>query len=133
MANSYINVYKNNPTVGLTDGTAVSTGGDNTSPIEFTLDASINESKKQKLAIRTEAGYVTTGTTTISDNNDTNDRLKLCWTENGTYADSISTADAIDSVNTIFYAQASSSSLEAPQIDRSANIKVSCVIAVAVV
>ena len=129
MANSYINVYKNNPTVGATDGTAVSTDGDNTAPISFVLDASQNESQKQKLAIRTEQGYITSGTTTISDNNDTNDRLKLCWTENGTYADSISTANAIDSVNTIFYAQATSSSLESPQTDRSASIKVNCVIA----
>ena len=129
MANEFINVYKNNPTVGLTDGTAVSTDGSFTSPVEITLDASQNESKKQKLAIRTEPGYVTTGTVTLSDKNDTNDRWKLSWTENGTYADSISTANAIDSVNTIFYAQASSSSLESPQIDRSAKIKAHCVIA----
>lgn len=129
MANSYINIYMNNPTANATDGTAVSTDGDFTAPISFILDASQNESQKKKLAIRTEAGYVTSGTTTISDNNDTNDRLKLSWTENGTYADSISTANAISSVNTIFYAQASSSSLESPQTDRSANFKVNCVIA----
>ena len=80
MANPYINVYMNNPTEGETDGTAVSDGNFN-SPISFVLDASQNESKVQKCAIRTESGYVTTGETTISDNNDTNDRLKLCWTE----------------------------------------------------
>ena len=129
MANAYINVYKNNPTEGATDGTAVSTDGDNTSPIEFTLDAEQNESETVKLAVRTESGYVTTGTTTIADLNDTNDRLKLCWTADGTFADSITTANAISSVNTIFYAQASSSSTENPQTDRSASFQVSCVIA----
>ena len=129
MSSPYINVYKNNPTAGGTDGTAVSTDGDFTAPISFVLDASQNESQIQKLGIRTEAGYVTSGTTTISDNNDTNDRLKLSWTENGTFADSISTANSISSVNTIFYAQATSSSLESPQTDRSASFKVNCVIA----
>lgn len=129
MANAYINVYKNNPTEGATDGTAVSTDGDNTSPIEFTLDAAQNESQKVKLAIRTESGYVTSGTTTITDVNDTNDRLKLCWTENGTFADTITTANSIGSVNTIFYAQGSSSSSENPQTDRSASFQVNCVIA----
>lgn len=128
MANPYINVYMNNPTARSTDGTAVSTG-DDTAPISFVLDASQNESKIQKCAIRTESGYITTGTTTISDNNDTNDRLQLCWTEDGTFADSISTAEAIDSLNTIFYAKASSASTESPQTDMSISLKVTCVIA----
>ncbi|MBR0103130.1 MAG: hypothetical protein IJQ01_06490 [Selenomonadaceae bacterium] len=129
MSSPYINVYKNNPTSGGTDGTAVSTDGIFTAPISFVLDASQNESQIQKLAIRTEEGYVTSGTTTITDNNDTNDRLKLSWTENGTFADSISTANSISSVNTIFYAQASSANTENPQTDRSASFKVDCVIA----
>lgn len=126
MANAYINIYKGNPTAGATDGDIVSTGGANTSPIEFTLDASQNQSKKAKLAIRTESGY-TASDVIIQDNNDINDRLKLCLTENGTYADSISVGN-VSTVNTIFYAQASSSSLEAPQTDTSANFMVSCMI-----
>ena len=127
MANNYINIYKNNPTTGLSDGTLVSTGGDYTSPISFTLDASQNESQKVKLAIRTTSGY--TGTSVaISDQNDTNDRLKLCLTENGTYADSLSIG-SVSSVNTIFWAQASSSSTENPQTDRSASFVVNAVIA----
>lgn len=126
MANAYINIYKGNPTAGATDGDIVSTGGANTSPIEFTLDASQNQSKKAKLAIRAESGY-SASDVIIQDNNDTNDRLKLCLTENGTYADSISVGD-VSTVNTIFYAQASSSSLEAPQTDTSANFMVSCMI-----
>ena len=129
MANPYINIYMNNPTAGATDGTAVSTDGANTAPISFTLDASQEATQILPLAIRTEAGYITSGTTTISDDNDTNDRLKLCWTQDGTFTDSISTADAITSVNKIFYAKASSASTENPQTDRSASFKVNCVIA----
>ena len=129
MANSFINVYKNNPTAGAKDGTAVSTGGEFTSPISFILDASQNESQTLTLAIRTESGYSTAGTTTIQDVNDTNDRLKLSWTENGTYTDSISTSDPITDTNTLFYARASSDDSENPQTDRTASFKVSCMIA----
>lgn len=129
MANPYINIYKNNPTAVLTDGTLVSTDGDFTSPINFVLDATQNESKILKLAIRTEPGYVTTGDVTISDQNDINDRLKLSWTENGTFADSITSGEEITAVNKIFYAKGSSVSSERPQTDTSASFKVQCVIA----
>lgn len=129
MATPFINVYMNNPTEGGTDGTAVSTNGDFTSPLSFVLDASLNENKVAKCAIRTESGYVTSGTTTISDNNDTDDRLKFCWTENGTFADTISTDDQITNANKIFYARASSSSDENPRTDRSIKPKIVCSIA----
>ncbi|MBR1806330.1 MAG: hypothetical protein IJ774_08105, partial [Selenomonadaceae bacterium] len=81
-ATDYINLYMNNPTAGMTDGTAVSTEGTFLAPISFTLDASENEEKTLPLAIRTETGYVATEVT-IADQNDTNDRLKLCLTEDG--------------------------------------------------
>ena len=48
MANAYINVYKNNPTSGQTDGTVVSTDGAYTDPISVVLNASNAESKKIK-------------------------------------------------------------------------------------
>ena len=127
MANAYINLYTNNPTAGSTDGTAVSTGGDFTAPISFTLDASENESKTVKLGIRTETGYTATEVT-IEDQNDTNDRLKLCLTEDGTFTDSISIG-SVSAVNTIFYGRASSANTESPTTDRSASFKVSGVIA----
>ena len=129
MANAYINIYKNNPTAGLKDGTLVSTDGDFSSPINFILDATQNESKVLKLAIRAEQGYVTTGDVTISDVNDTNDRLKLSWTENGTFADSITSGEEIGNANVIFYAKGSSVSSEVPQTDTSASFKVDCVVA----
>lgn len=126
-ASDYINVYMNNPTAGATDGTAVSTGGTFTAPINFTLDASQNETQKVKLGIRTESGYTASGVS-IADLNDTNDRLKLCLTENGTFADSISIG-SVSAVNTIFYARASSADTENPQTDRSVSFRVEGVLA----
>ena len=128
MADAYINIYKNNPTAGGTDGTAVSTDGAYTSPVTVTLDAAQSESKKVKLAIRCETGYNTAGNTVISDNGDTNDRWKLCLTENGTYTDSITISSTIDDTNTIFYAQASSASTETPATDRTVSLRVATTI-----
>lgn len=124
---NYINVYMNNPTAGATDGTAVSTGGTFTAPINFPLDASANESKTVKLGIRTETDYVASGVS-IADQNDTDDRLKLCLTENGTFADSISIG-SVSAVNTIFYARASSADTENPQTDRSVSFRVTGMLA----
>ncbi len=129
MANTYINLYMNNPTAGGTDGTAISTDGAYTSPLTVSLDASINESKTVKLAVRTESGYTTSGNTTISDSGDTNDRWKLCLTENGTYTDSITISSPITNANVVFYAQASSASTETPQTDRSVSLRVATTIA----
>ena len=126
-ATDYINIYKNNPTAGTTDGTAVSTEGTFLAPISFTLDASENESQTVKLAVRTEQGYIASDVS-IADQNDTNDRLKLCLTEDGEFTDSISIG-SVSAVNTIFYARASSADTENPQTDRSASFKVSGVIA----
>ena len=128
MANPYVNIYKNNPTAGAADGTAVSTGGTFTAPMTFTLDASQNEEQTQKFAIRTESGYVAKDVV-IGDNGDTDDRLKLSWTEDGTFADSITAASDISTLNTIFYAKASSADSEQPQTDRTVSLKVTCKIA----
>lgn len=126
-ASDYLNIYMNNPTAGATDGTAVSMNGDLTAPISFRLDASENESQTVKLGVRTEQGYIASGVS-IADQNDTNDRLKLCLTEDGTFTDSISIG-SVSAVNTIFYARASSADTENPQTDRTASFKVSGVIA----
>lgn len=126
-----INVYQGAVTAGTTNGTQVSTGGTYTAPISFDLNASQNETAKATLAVRTNSGYVTSGTTIIQDAGDTNDRVKLSWTENGPYADSISTAAPITATNTLFYAKASSADTELPTLDRSVSLKISYQIAAA--
>ena len=128
MANNFINVYTGNPTEGGTDGTIISTDGAQTAPLVVSLDASIEETKKTKLAVRCESGYQTTAGTIIQDNGDTNDHWKLSLTENGTYTDSIVFSNGIDTGNAIFYAQASSSSLESPSRDTSVSLRVNATI-----
>lgn len=123
-----INLYKGNPTAGGTDGTAVSMAGNFSSPVQFTLDASQNESAIQKLAVRCNSGYKTSGVTTISDNNDTADRLKLSFSDSGGWADTLTINDSIGAANVIFYVKASSSSNELPQLDRGTSLKVTAVI-----
>lgn len=115
-----IGIYKDNPTDGATDGTEVSTAGTFTEPITFRLDAEQNETQIVKLAVRTAAGYKTSGTVVIADRDDLDDHLKLCWTQNGTYTDSISTNNVITAVNKIFYVKGISRSSDYPTVDRAA-------------
>lgn len=128
MANPFINVYSGNPTAGEKDGTIISTDGTHTAPLVVNLDASQNEVKVTKLAIRCEDGYTTTGNTVIQDDNDTNDRWKFSLTDEGGWADSITLGNGIDTGNAIFYAKATSSSLETPTRDTSVSIRVSTTI-----
>ena len=123
-----ISIYKGAVTAGTTNGTEVSSGGTFTAPVSVELNASQNESKTIPLAIRTASGYKTSGTTTIGDSGDTNDRWSFSWTENGSYSDSITTATAITASNTLFYAKATSVDSELPTIDRSVGIAVNAVI-----
>ena len=128
MANPYLNLYMNSPTAGGTDGTAISTDGTYTAPLTVTLDASTSETKVVKLGIRTESGYITNGNTIIADSGDTNDRWKLSLESDTGWADSITLTDTITTVNTIFYAKASSDSTEQPATDRSVSFNVTAVI-----
>lgn len=128
MANSYINIYKNNPTENGTDGTALSSDGAYTSPLSVELNASQSETKVVKLAIRAEDGFKTTSDTIISDSGDTNDRWKFSLTENGNFEDSITISDKITNKNKIFYAKASSAVTEVPQTDRDVSLEVTTII-----
>lgn len=62
---TYYHLYMNNPTAGAVDGTKVSEDHAFTSPISAVLNASNNESKLIKLAIRCEKGYETVGNVTL--------------------------------------------------------------------
>ena len=128
MANSYINIYKNNPTENGTDGTALSSDGAFTAPLSVELNAANFETKVVKLAIRTESGFQTSTDTTIADSNDTNDRWKFSLTEDGTFEDSITISDTITATNKIFYAKVTSATTEVPGTDRDVSIKVTTII-----
>lgn len=119
-----LNIYQGHVTAGKTDGKLVSTNGSMSAPVDVVLDPQLNETKVIPLAIRATPGYKTSGTTTISDSNDTNDRWKLSWTMGGTFTDSISTSREITAVNTIFFARASASSTETITEDTLASLKI---------
>lgn len=72
---TYYHLYMNNPTAGATDGTKVSENHAFTAPISAVLNASNNESKLIKLAIRCESGYETVGNVELK---------KLYWDGNTT-------------------------------------------------
>ena len=57
----YISLYMNNPTKGGTDGTAVSENMSQTSPVSVVLNATENEVKAVKAALRCAEGYKTSG------------------------------------------------------------------------
>lgn len=130
MANSYINIYKGNPTADSTDGTVVSTDGAYTAPVTATLNASAGASAKVKLAIRCESGYMTTGNTVITATGTNSGKWQFCLTENGTYTDSLTITNAIGASNEVFYAQISSSSNETLSIDHSVDINVQATVTV---
>ena len=114
--NLYFNLYKNN------GSTAISTG-DNTAPLTFILDATNNEVGTDTLIARCEAGYQTSGTTTISITSDTGNHWGLSldgttWSDNIVFSDTITTAD------TSFFVKASATSDETPHNDTSTKIHV---------
>lgn len=123
MSNEYINLYKGNPTAGGTDGTVVSLSGDQTSPVEFSLDATSSESAVQTLALRCESGYVTSGDTSIYASGDT----YSMWTfslDGTTFSSTITITDTIDETNTVFYVTAASDSTESAGVDTTVSIVV---------
>lgn len=130
MANPYINLYMNNPTEGLKDGTAISTDGTYSSPLTVVLDTTVNETKKVALAIRTEIGYKTFSDTTLTLSGDSINYWGLSLTQDGTYSESITLTNEINSTNTIFWAQASCTEDEEPTSDRSVSIRVNAIISV---
>ena len=67
--NPYINIYMNNPTAGQQDGSPISFDNSFNNPLFVNLDATVNEVQIIKLAIRTEPGYVTVGSTKLQATN----------------------------------------------------------------
>lgn len=60
----HLRLYMNNPTLGGTDGTEISSDTE-TLPLGVTLDANISEEKAMKVAVRCDSGYQIEGNTTI--------------------------------------------------------------------
>ncbi len=127
---AHIHLYMNNPTEGGVDGTEIS-GGDGSLPLTFNLNASANESKAQKVAVRCESGYSIEGACEIyfsgtsadkwavaSDDNFSDSTLALTFAN---WQDSM-TIGGVSTVNNIFWVRSSASSLESPRNDTSVTL-----------
>ena len=122
--------YMNNPTAGTTDGTEIS-NNTNVLPLTLTLDASQEQTGVAKCAIRCDSGYSISGGASIYGSGDNSAKWQFALDNDyadsdtaltfATWADSI-VADGVSSVNSIFWAKATSSSLESPQNDRTVKI-----------
>lgn len=133
---AYIHVYKNNPTAGGTDGQQVSEGDGSNPVIVGPLNATNNEeSAPIKLAVRCEAGYTTSGDTTITPTGTTAAKWALApdngdapgaW---GAYGAALTISTAIVATNTLFWAKAKATSDETPTNDASVKLQVAAVIA----
>lgn len=121
MANAWLNLYSGNPTAGGTDGTAVSTG-DNSNPLTFILDASLNENQEKEVALRCEPGFCTATDTTITAYNDVDNRWAFSLDDN-TWSDTLIIGSTIDSLNTNFFIKASASDNEVPHNDTDVKIR----------
>lgn len=121
----YIALYTDNPTEGGTDGTVISENGAQTSPLSVTLDASKNETKTIKCAIRCATGYETTGTTVIGFSGDTKDKWLVSEYEATDFEKTLNIGSPITAVNKVFYVRVSSSIEEEPTNDKSVSITVS--------
>ena len=129
MANAYINLYKDNPTSGGTDGTLVSLGDDLSSLISSTVNATEDETKKIKIALRCENGYRTTGPVTVWVDGDNADKWKIGPSEEETDYELYEITDEINNTNTVLYLQVTAQNGEVPALDKSTKIKVRATIA----
>lgn len=126
--NDFINLYFDNPTDGRTDGTKMSLGDDGSSPLSVIVNASKNERKVVKVALRCEAGYQTDGDTTIWFQGVNADKWSVCATEEGTYGSALIIDNIIEDTNYVFYISGVATKGELPDIDLTTKLKVSTTI-----
>ena len=133
MANKYINIYAGNPTAGGTDGTAVSTGDTEASPVSVTLNASNAETAIVKCALRCNSGYNTSGNTVITFTGISTAKWQVAADNNyadataaaaATFASTLTISTSIAATNTIVWLKALSSTDESPANDTTADLQV---------
>lgn len=128
VANDYINLYVDNPTAGRADGTLMSLGDDGSSPLSVTVNASKNERKIVKVALRCQPGYKTDGDTTVWVRGANAEKWSLCKTEDGTYGSALVIDELITDVNYIFYISGAATNGELPDIDLTCKLMVNTTI-----
>ena len=134
MANAYINLYTGTVTAGGTDGTAVSTGDTETSPVSVTLNATKAETAIVKCALRCETGYKTSGDTKITFTGTSAAKWQVAADNSyadataaaaaATFASTLTISTSIAATNTIVWLKALSSTDESPANDTTADLQV---------
>lgn len=137
--NEYINIYCGTVTKDGQDGDIISQNDSQQSPLILAVDASVNESKYVKCAIRTEKGYKSTRTA-ISFVGLTQEKWKISKDDGfaneeeaktkGDFQKQLVLTDEVTDKNVVFWVEASSSNDEKPKKDTTVSIKVDSYIVV---
>ena len=137
MANVCINLYTGNPTAGGTDGTVVSTGDTETSPVSVTLNATNSETAIVKCALRCETGYKTSGDTKITFTGTSAAKWQVAADNSyadataaaaATFASTLTISTSIAATNTVVWLKALSSADESPANDTGTDLQVACTV-----
>lgn len=125
-----LHLFMNNPTAGGVDGTEIS-GGDESLPLTFTLDASKAESGAAKCAVRCDSGYSIEGGAKIYAEGASSDTWSFAADNSFTGAtDALTNASwqpqlvlsNVASSNVIFWAKATTTTQNTPANDRTVDI-----------
>lgn len=133
---TYISIYTGNPTKDMNDGTVVSENGSFTSPLTVTLNATKEEVKYIKCAVRCMSGYATVGDTVLTFEGANKDRWQMALdndyddetVKSASFTSSLVISDEIENKNKIFWVRASSVKTETPSNDQGVSLKLDATI-----
>jgi len=119
--------------IHLFDGATQISEGTGLAPVTFgPLNASENEvSAAKALTIKTEANYVTYGSTVVEfTGGATASKFSVCATADGTYGPTLTITDPITEAGTTIYIRCQATDDESPVNDTTVDIKISATVAV---
>ncbi len=133
---TYISIYTGNPTKDMNDGTVVSENGSFTSPLTVTLNATKEEVKYIKCAVRCMFGYATVGDTVLTFEGANKERWQMALdndyddetVKSASFTSSLVISDEIENKNKIFWVRASSVKTETPSNDQGVSLKLDATI-----
>ena len=133
---TYISIYTGNPSKDGKDGTLISENGSFTSPLTVTLNATKEEVKYIKCAVRCMSGYATVGDTVLTFEGANKDRWQMALdndyddetVKSASFTSSLVISDEIENKNKIFWVRASSVKTETPSNDQGVSLKLDATI-----
>ena len=133
---TYISIYTGNPTKDMNDGTVVSENGSFASPLTVTLNATKEEVKYIKCAVRCMSGYATVGDTVLTFEGANKERWQMALdndyddetVKSASFTSSLVISDEIENKNKIFWVRASSVKTETPSNDQGVSLKLDATI-----